>query len=506
MRRHIAPAAIACALAAGLAAQPIPALAATGDSDIILGAFFTSEADQTDTVYASYDGEEFHALSTPYRDLTPDSEASNAYAAGHYTHKCPGICYHDGYFWMLSNWNREDGRFWPMLSYSKDLVHWTTPEGLYLGDGYSGVELAEQPDNKPGAFDVVAPKMHEASDGSLYITFSAGRYTDSGATDRMQVYTCKVDELSATDGTQSQDGSGTLKPHITLRTEPARKVSAEDVDNGAGANIIDSNIYAEGDTTYLLLKRGGLTEEIYSSQTPDDPSSWELVDDDVSWGYEGVALARANGAYHLFGDGVRGTRDLGVRAVTSESVTRDGTWTDDASTDSDSMHAVSFEGEDGQDMTARHGDVVTLEAGTPEWQVAHDLLADEGVEDPGQAPVEVSCLLNPNSGERLYTADSDERDNLVGLGWQDEGVAWEAPSESGTPVFRLYREGSGHRYTTSTDERDSLIDAGWHYEGIAFWSDDDGATPIVRTSGAGGTSYAAADDPTDAADVVWYGV
>lgn len=467
--------ALAVAVAMGLAVVPTSAFAANGD--ILLGAFFTSEEDQTDTVYASYDGQTFYALGTPYQDATPSSTASNAYASGHYTHKCPGICYYNGYFWMISNWDKADGKFWPMLSYSKDLIHWTTPEGTYLGAGYNGVSLAQQPDNKPGAFNVVAPKMHVASDGNLYITFSAGNYTDNGDTDKMQVYTCKVTKLSATDGTASADGSGTLRPHITFSTEPAQKVSAPAVKNDASANIIDSNIYAEGNTTYLLLKRDGLTEEIYSSQSPDDPSSWALVDANASYGYEGVAVAKANGVYYLFGDGVRGTKPLGVRAVTSSSITRDGLWSDSKSTSAEKLHELRFVGTNGQAMTARHGDVVTLKAGTAEWNLVNAQLS--GKADSSQVPTAMYRLYNANSGEHFYTASESERDGLLARGWKSEGTGWLAPTRSDTPVYRLY-SGTDHHYTTSIAERDSLVAAGWTYEGVGWYSDDGKSTPIYR--------------------------
>ena len=90
-------------------------------------------------------------------------------------------------------------------------------------------------------------------------------------------------------------------------------------------------------------------------------------------------------------------------------------------------------------------------------------------------------LYNPNSGEHFYTASSEEKDNLVNLGWNDEGTGWCAPSASGQPVYRLYNKNGGeHHYTLSVTERDNLIDLGWSYEGIGWYSDDAKSVPLYR--------------------------
>ena len=70
-------------------------------------------------------------------------------------------------------------------------------------------------------------------------------------------------------------------------------------------------------------------------------------------------------------------------------------------------------------------------------------------------------LYNPNSGEHFYTSNIAERDTLTGLGWRYEGIGWQAPSWSNTPVYRLYnRNGGEHHYTLNAGERDALVAAG----------------------------------------------
>lgn len=90
-------------------------------------------------------------------------------------------------------------------------------------------------------------------------------------------------------------------------------------------------------------------------------------------------------------------------------------------------------------------------------------------------------LYNPNSGEHFYTQSLTERENLIRVGWKDEGKGWTAPEKSNTPVYRLYNPVAGdHHYTMSKAERDSLITAGWNSEGIGWYSDDEKSVPLYR--------------------------
>ena len=95
--------------------------------------------------------------------------------------------------------------------------------------------------------------------------------------------------------------------------------------------------------------------------------------------------------------------------------------------------------------------------------------------------IDMYRLYNPNSGEHFYTSDAGEREFLISLGWEDEGIGWHAPSISDTPVYRLYNSiGGEHHYTTSLGERNALISAGWTDEGIGWYSDDYHLIPLYR--------------------------
>ncbi len=90
-------------------------------------------------------------------------------------------------------------------------------------------------------------------------------------------------------------------------------------------------------------------------------------------------------------------------------------------------------------------------------------------------------VYNPNSGEHFYTANANEKDHLVSLGWRDEGRGWTAPKVSGKPVYRLYDPNDGeHHYTMKAGEKNALVRLGWKYEGIGWYSDENEGVPVYR--------------------------
>ena len=124
------------------------------------------------------------------------------------------------------------------------------------------------------------------------------------------------------------------------------------------------------------------------------------------------------------------------------------------------------------------------------WRGTYNYAAPSPEPDPDPDPdpqpqpvatVNMYRLYNPNSGEHFYTANIGERNHLIGLGWNDEGIGWVAPRTSNTPVYRLYNQyGGEHHYTTSLGERNMLINAGWNDEGIGWYSDDSRSLPLYR--------------------------
>lgn len=100
---------------------------------------------------------------------------------------------------------------------------------------------------------------------------------------------------------------------------------------------------------------------------------------------------------------------------------------------------------------------------------------------PGQSEgVKMHRMYNPNSGEHFYTADENEKNTLVSLGWSYEDVAWNAPKSSDTPVYRLYNPNAGdHHFTKDKHEYEVLQSLGWKAEGIAWYCAGTG-TPMHR--------------------------
>ena len=97
--------------------------------------------------------------------------------------------------------------------------------------------------------------------------------------------------------------------------------------------------------------------------------------------------------------------------------------------------------------------------------------------------VDMYRLYNQYTGEHFYTSSAGERDDLVAVGWTDEGVGWIAPESKTVPVYRLYNpyvDGGDHHYTRSASEALELVAADWSYEGIGWYSDEYESVPIYR--------------------------
>ena len=97
--------------------------------------------------------------------------------------------------------------------------------------------------------------------------------------------------------------------------------------------------------------------------------------------------------------------------------------------------------------------------------------AAEETTAPAETGDPVYRLYNPYAGDHHYTMDRAEADNLVSVGWNDEGIGWHSDGKE-VPVYRLYNPNAvtgTHHYTTSVEERDFLDEIGWNYEGIGWY-------------------------------------
>ena len=103
--------------------------------------------------------------------------------------------------------------------------------------------------------------------------------------------------------------------------------------------------------------------------------------------------------------------------------------------------------------------------------------------DVNNGKIVMTRLFNKTTGEHLYTSDANEIKTLVNeYNWTNEGVAWNAPAVSNTPVYRLFNRVDGqHFYTKDLNEVNNISKLDdWKYEGIAWYSDDNKTVPVYR--------------------------
>ncbi len=212
----------------GLSLSPMHVSAADTD-EIMLGVFWTSDEDTTDTIYFSTNGVDFHEICEAYTDATPNDANSSVITKVRHNYKYaiaealgnppggtngydvdpqvlqidsdgnyvtdsvaettdvtlhdPSIIYRDGYFWMISGFatgTGENRRVVPMLGYSKDLINWSFPSS----GSKTNIKLSEVPavNNdraqfyKADEWDMVAPDFFEDDNGDIYIVFSVGYF------------------------------------------------------------------------------------------------------------------------------------------------------------------------------------------------------------------------------------------------------------------------------------------------------------------------------------------
>ena len=71
--------------------------------ELLLGIFFNSEEDMTDSIYVSFDGFTFRKIAEAYKDRAPDDKGDYEIEGkeGRCLHD-PGLIYKDGVFWTMS--------------------------------------------------------------------------------------------------------------------------------------------------------------------------------------------------------------------------------------------------------------------------------------------------------------------------------------------------------------------------------------------------------------------
>ena len=82
-------------------------------------------------------------------------------------------------------------------------------------------------------------------------------------------------------------------------------------------------------------------------------------------------------------------------------------------------------------------------------------------------------MVNPYSGDHMFTVSKEEADTMVSNGWQVQYMPFYSADSTGVPVYRLfnpYATFATHHFTLNTQERDYLVSIGWKDEGIAWYA------------------------------------
>lgn len=283
-------------------------------SELLLGSFWESDSNTTDTLYWSTDGINFYELAEAYVDATPNDPNTSWIPNTPYpvsTLHDPSIIYKDGYFWMLSGFSTNNDlgrRYVPMMGYSNDLVHWSYPNS---GSPINvGVTEAPPGADKYGAnWDAVAPDFFVDDDGTVWLTVCMGYYAnfhgDSSANDVMKPYLIKLTGLAP--GVADPTTDPGAQPKVTYSDAVPINLPKYNTDVH---NRIDSSIFKEGGYYYFCVKKDGVTNEIWRTRTltlesVQQESNWELVCDDAVTGFEGPSLTKYGGTYYLYTDKLR---------------------------------------------------------------------------------------------------------------------------------------------------------------------------------------------------------
>ncbi len=339
---------------------------------IMVASFWTSPNDTSDTLYFSTDGLNFHEICEAFTDRAPNDPNDSYITMPHHNYAFegdhvlkwtgsgyeysgeeravditlhdPSIIFYNGYYWMVSGYTEGTGadrRVIIMLSYSKDLIHWSIP----FSGSKTNIKLTELPPVSDRAvyysdkeWDMVAPDFIVDSKGHIYVTFCVGYFaifhpedTRSGKEfyDEMFPYMAEITSIVMPSYSDTRNPSLRYVPDPALMPEasldmkctysdakpvilPCMDTSSEHSRPVGAHNHIDGSIYEEGGYYYYSIKENGVTDEIWRIKDlskVSDPKAWELVCYDVATGYEGPCLTKYCGQYFMYMDRLASFRE-----------------------------------------------------------------------------------------------------------------------------------------------------------------------------------------------------
>jgi len=306
----------------------------TNPKELLLGVFFNSREDTTDTLYVSFDGYDFRSIGEAFTNAFPEIEEDNRATVSPSlnpnsafsswvvnTMHDPSIFYKDGRFWMCGGYS-ENGLFYPMLSYSTDLKTWSFPstgKSSATNQLNQGLKPATIPYDANGNrvnendYDAVAVDFIIDDDGSVWFIVALGVYADSHE-NKLSHYIVKA------------TGLNTAWTSADLQTEQ-QKVEYSDftVDYGQLVEInlpqgrevynspegyeyfydYDGSLFKMNGKYYLATMYSGEWIQFYSIDDlnrASDPNAWTLVNPEVLEGSEGPYVTEYNNRKMMYTD------------------------------------------------------------------------------------------------------------------------------------------------------------------------------------------------------------
>ncbi len=335
-------------------------------SSLLLGLFFTSEEDMSDTLFVSFNGRDFYRLGYAFED-SAKGDSSNSLIVNKpvYDVNClhdPALQYAKGGYWTMSGFTMGSGdgrRFVPMIAFSPDLVNWSYPNsGSSTNVRTSGLLPYGRGGSRDNAdFDTVAPELFFDDNGDAYIVVCMGYYSywhgEGPMNDRMSAYLIKANGLTPGSYTPYDYDQKGKQPLVSY--SDAVPINLPDL----CSDRIDGHLYKEGGRYYLSIKRNGIINEIWSIDdlaNVSNASAWTKVRDIVTKGYEGPSLAKYAGRYFMYSDGLvtySGVDTTGIFVSTSDSLS--GNWTKNTPVN------FYFSADEGpRSVVQRHGSVITV--------------------------------------------------------------------------------------------------------------------------------------------------
>lgn len=297
----------------------------------------------TDSLYVSFDGCNFRKIASPYVDAYPNDADKFPIQGGQ--GNClhdPGLIYKDGRLWTMSGFSDKindlteqpkNSTFVPMWGYSdENFMNWSKPGSGSADEDNVHVDsnIGWYPYNVLGErtnrdFDCVAPDPFMDNNGTVWVVVSMGFYgqwhTGYGSWDDvMKPYLIRIPYLAPGENAPvvknfwNQVGKYELAVPINLPSlssfpqalsDEREKARRDKPGKLITEDRIDGSLYQEGEKFYLVVKRYGTTNEIWSIDNLMDVSNeskWTCVNSDFVTGFEGPCLTKYHGLYYVYTD------------------------------------------------------------------------------------------------------------------------------------------------------------------------------------------------------------